>query len=78
MVRTIRARVKGGLLEPLEKLDLSENQEVTLTLLPTPSASDTDAFRNAAGEWSGTIDAEELIQHIYADRVLATRPLPPL
>ena len=36
MTRTIRARVTGGLLEPLEKLDLPEGKEVTLTILMIP------------------------------------------
>jgi predicted DNA-binding antitoxin AbrB/MazE fold protein len=78
MAGTIRARVTGGMLEPLETLNLPEGKEVTVTILDVPSASDVDAFRRAAGGWKGTIDAEELIKHIYADRLISTRPEPRL
>ena len=37
MSGTIRARVKGGDLEPMEKIDLSDGEEVTLTILGIPS-----------------------------------------
>ncbi len=57
MAGTIRARVKGGMLEPLETLNLPEGKEVTVTILDVPSAGDMDAFRHSAGEWKGTIDA---------------------
>jgi predicted DNA-binding antitoxin AbrB/MazE fold protein len=78
MAGTIRARVKGGMLEPLETLNLPEGKEVTVTILDVPSASDVDAFRRAAGGWKGTIDAEELITNIYARRLISTRPEPRL
>ena len=65
---TIRARFANGVLEPLETLNLHEGKEVTITILDVPSARDVDAFRRSAGGWKGTIDAEEFIKHIYADR----------
>lgn len=76
MAGTIRARMKGGMLEPLETLDLPEGKEVTVTILDVPSETDVKAFRRAAGGWKGTIDAEALITNIYADRLIATRPEP--
>jgi len=76
MAGTIRARVKGGMLEPLEALNLPEGTEVTVTILDVPSARDVDAFRRSAGGWQGTIDAEELKRNIYADRMISTRPVP--
>jgi len=78
MTRTIRARVTGGLLEPLEKLDLPEGKEVTLTILMIPSTLDFEAFAHAAGGWKGTIDAEKLIRDIYADRLTSARTVPSL
>jgi predicted DNA-binding antitoxin AbrB/MazE fold protein len=78
MAGTIRARVKGGMLEPLDTLNLPEGKEVTVTILDVPSARDVDAFRRSAGGWKGTIDAEELIKNIYADRLISTRPKPQL
>ncbi len=78
MARTIRARVKGGTLEPLDRLDLPEGKEVMVTIVESPSDLDGEAFRRSAGGWAGTIDAEALIRNIYADRLLSTRPEPRL
>lgn len=74
----IRARIKGGVIEPLEQMDLPEGQEVMVTILTLPTASDREAFQRSAGQWKGTIDAEELIRNIYADRLVSTRPVPAL
>jgi predicted DNA-binding antitoxin AbrB/MazE fold protein len=78
MSRTIRARVNRGILEPLEAINVPDGTEVTVTILDVPSVEDFDAFRRSAGGWRGTINAEELIRNIYADRELATRPEPRL
>lgn len=78
MSRTIRARVKQGLLEPLEAIDIPDGTEVTVTIVDVPSAEDFEAFRRAAGSWKGTLDADELLRNIYADRRIATRPEPRL
>jgi len=75
---TIRARVKGGVLEPLEKLDLPEGKEVLVTVVGAPSHRNLEAFRRAFGSWKGTIDAEKLIRDIYEDRLISTRPEPKL
>jgi hypothetical protein len=66
------------MLEPLETLNLPEGKEVTVTILDVPSARDVDAFRRSAGGWKGTIDAEELIKNIYADRLMSARSDPRL
>jgi predicted DNA-binding antitoxin AbrB/MazE fold protein len=78
MTGTIRARIKGGVIEPLEQMDLPEGQEVMVTILTVPSMTDHAAFQRSAGQWKGTLDAEELIRNIYADRVVLTRPVPSL
>ena len=78
MRETIRARVKGGVLEPLEKVDLAEGKEVLVTIIGVPAQGNRDAFRRAFGRWKGTIDAEALIRNIYADRLISTRPEPKL
>ena len=75
---TIRVRVRDGRLEPLEKVDLPEGKEITITILDVPAERDFEAFRRAAGGWKGTIDAEALIRNIYADRLISTRPEPRL
>jgi len=78
MGETIRVRIRGGMLEPLEKVDLPEGQEIMVTILDVPTERDFEAFRRAAGGWKGTIDAEVLIRNIYADRLVSTRPEPRL
>ena len=75
---TIRARVKGGKLEPLEKIDLPEGKEVLVSILGVPARRDWEAFRRSAGGWKGLVDAETLIRNIYADRLISTRPVPKL
>jgi len=78
MSETVRARVKHGMLELLEKIDLPEGTEVMVTILHAPSSEDREAFHRAAGGWQNTVDADALIQNIYADRLISTRPTPRL
>jgi hypothetical protein len=78
MGTTVRARVKGKMLEVLGSVHLPEGKEVTVTILGVPSREDREAFRAAAGAWKGTIDAEALIRNIYNGRLLSTRSEPRL
>jgi hypothetical protein len=39
------------------------------------TAADYEAFRRAAGSWKGLIDTDELIENIYENRRISTRPL---
>ena len=78
MGATIRARVKGGVLEPLERTDLPEGKEVLITVLKIVQDTDDEAFLRSAGSWKGLIDAEKLIRDIYEDRLIDTREEPRL
>jgi len=78
MAETIRARVKAGMLELLEKINLPEGTEVTVTIQEDSPVTDREAFRRAAGGWKDTVDAETLIDSIYASRLISTRPVPKL
>jgi predicted DNA-binding antitoxin AbrB/MazE fold protein len=78
MAGTVRARMRGGMLELLEKVDLPEGKEVSVTIIDVPSSTDKEAFRRSAGGWKGTVDAETLIKNMYADRLISTRPVPRL
>jgi predicted DNA-binding antitoxin AbrB/MazE fold protein len=78
MAKDIRVRVGRGVLELLEDIDLPEGEEVTVTLPEPPTARSRDGLRRSAGAWKGLVDAEKLIEHIYADRLISTRPLPRL
>jgi len=78
MSRTVRARFKRGMLELLESVDLPEGKEVSVTILETPTPRDAEGLRRSAGGWKGLIDAEKLIENIYNDRLISTRPVPRL
>lgn len=74
----IRARVKHGVLEPIEKVDLPEGSEVTVTIVRVSSEKAGDPFERAAGRWKGLIDGEEFLRDVYRDRLLSTRAGPRL
>jgi hypothetical protein len=74
--RTVRARVRGGSLDLLDRIPLREGDEVLVTISEAVPAKDMDALRRAAGAWRGMIDADELIINIYADRLVSTRLSP--
>ncbi len=75
MGQTIRAKFAEGMIKPLEKIDLAEGKEITITILelPTPS-NQKDGLDASSGGWNGLIDAEQLKENIYADRLISTRP----
>ncbi len=78
MGTTIKARFSGGVLEPLEKLELREGEEVTVTILGLPPKSDPGWLGRTAGGWVGLIDAEKLKREVYESRLVTTRPEPRL
>ena len=77
MRRTIRAKVCGEVLQPLEKLALADGEEVAITV-DVPSKADDERFWRSAGGWKGLIDAEKLKRRIYRSRLLQTRARPRL
>ena len=79
MSGTVRARFKAGVLELLEKVNLEEGREVSVTIIETPSAKDVDGLRLSAGGWKGLIDADAFIEQVYEDRARpSNRPVPRL
>jgi predicted DNA-binding antitoxin AbrB/MazE fold protein len=80
MAGTVRARVGRGVLELLEKVEIPEGKEVSVTILETPAVRNIEkrgmleALRATAGGWKGLVDGEALKRNIYADRLVATRP----
>jgi len=73
MEKTIKARYWKGLIEPLEKLEIKEGEELIVTIKEV-TPREGDAFERSAGAWKGTIDAERLIEDIYNDRLVKSRP----
>jgi len=49
MSGTVRARMKHGMLELLEKVDIPEGTEVSVTILETPRSKSADGLRRSAG-----------------------------
>ena len=72
MAIEIRAKVLRGMIKPLEKLNLEDRKEITITIKETPLE---DRFEKAMGGWKETINCEQLIKDIYKNRRLsAGRP----
>ena len=49
MERTIRAKYRNGVIEPLEKLDLEEGKEFLITV--KESLISEDRFEKSMGSW---------------------------
>ena len=67
MIRTIRARYSGGVLEPLEPLALEEGEEIELTLneqVHESEEAEDAAFARAIEEGLTTerVDREEVLK----------------
>ncbi len=79
MSKIIRARVKSGMLELLDRVDLPERKEVSITILDEAGKKDVEAFERSAGSWNGLVDADALIEQMYTDRSRPSdRPVPRL
>jgi len=76
MVKTIRARFSKGVIEPLEKIEVADGREITVTIMELPLAPSEkkEGLEATAGGWKGLINAEELKRNIYADRLEVIRP----
>lgn len=75
MLKTIKARFRNGVIEPLEKVELKEGEEFAMTIVKPPETKDEeDAFKESRGGWKELIDCEELKRNIYKDRLIQTRP----
>ena len=73
MEKTIRAKFRNGMIEPLEKLEIEVGKELLITVKDPLSLE--DRFEKAMGSWKRRIDCEQLVKDIYESRRLsATRP----
>jgi len=80
MERKIKAKFSNGVIKPLEKLDIGEGREITITIKEAPSeiTKTIESLRNSFGGWKGLINTEELKRNIHEDRLINTRPEPKL
>lgn len=68
--RSVRARYHNGVLEPLDAVDLCEDQEVVLTL-------DADAVSKTAADWPDMYDDPDgFIRAVYQARIDGSRQPP--
>jgi predicted DNA-binding antitoxin AbrB/MazE fold protein len=73
VTKTIKARYRRGVIEPLEKLDIEEGKELIVTISDTKIGEKSlDPLDATFGGWEKLIDAEELKKCIYADRSIIT------
>ena len=78
-IKSIRATYSDGVLKPREHLDLEDGEEVVLSISsPRVSEDRLAVMRSSAGSWKGTVDAEKLIEEIYASRLAGTSEAPKL
>lgn len=73
MPRTIRAKYRKGVFEPVEPVMLDEDEEVEITLLE-PAKEDVDAFLRSAGSWKDIVP-EEFIAEIHRRRATQRDPI---
>ena len=73
-MKTIRARFSKGKIEPLEKVEIKEGEEITVRILAAPSRakkkSFLEAIKTTAGGWKNLIDCDKLTRNIYNDRLI--------
>ncbi len=75
-LRSVRARYRNGVLEPLDPIDLTEDEEVLLTITgqTVRPATDPGGLSKSAGAWAGQFDDfDQLIQDIYQARIDGSR-----
>ena len=76
--RTVRARYRNGVLEPLDAIDLTEDEEVLLTLNDQHwPPQGKGKLSDLAGAWADQFDdPEQLIRDIYQARIDGSREPP--
>ena len=76
-IKSIRATYSDGVLKPRERLELEDGAEVVLSISRQTASEDRlAAMRSSAGGWKGTVDAEKMIEEIYAARLAGTSDAP--
>ena len=80
MIAKVKARFSGGVLHPLEPLDLAEGQEVLVSIEEIPHEDSLEERRkrtmSTAGAWKGNVDGEALKRMIYEARRAGSREMP--
>lgn len=76
MLKTIKARYRNGVIEPLEEIDLADGTEINITIDSRQTMSQEERerrFLSSAGRWKDIVD-EDFLDEIYEQRKRRTRP----
>ena len=77
-MKNIKAKYSKGVIKPLEKIEISEGEEITIRIVKVSSRkkrkSFVEALKATAGGWKDLIDCDALKRNIYNDRLITTRP----
>ena len=79
--KTIKAKFSQGVIKPLEKLDIQDGTEISVTIVKTTDLSENERLKrakSAAGAWKDIPETEELKQIIYESRRTGSRIEPDL
>jgi len=76
MLKTIKARYKNGIIEPLEKIELIDGSEINITIDENHALMSEEEtlkrFLSSAGSWKDYVD-ENFLDEIYEQRKRRTR-----
>jgi predicted DNA-binding antitoxin AbrB/MazE fold protein len=79
MDKEIKGKFTGGIIEPLEELDLEEGEEVTLIVKrKVKGKTPGDGLRASRGGWKDDPGMENLKRLIYESRISGSRTPPDL
>jgi len=76
VLKTIKARYRNGVIEPLEEIDLADGTEINITIDSRQTMSQEERerrFLSSAGRWKDIVD-EDFLDEIYEQRKRRTRP----
>jgi len=73
LLKTIKARYRNGVIEPLEEMDIEDGSEITITV-SEPVTTGAEGIKKSFGGWKGLIDADQFLKDIYESRKISTRP----
>ena len=71
--KAFRAKYSKGVIEPLEKLDLKEGQEIMISVSSVSYGEEAKgAFERSAGGWKGLVDTDQLQRDLRKNRKIRT------
>lgn len=72
MFKTIKAKYINGMIEPLEKIDITDGTEIIITVTGLPLIK--DGLDKSFGGWKDLLEPDEFIKNVCEGRLISTRP----